>query len=408
MAGSVWLFTMRFPYGSGEPFLELELPELCGHFDRVHLVPLFAEGEPREVPANATVEQVLQDPYAGAGPLLLAKRLGDLGRGMRALRREAPSSEVLARRKPELRSRLRQAVQRAEELERHLVGRFDPERDLLYSYWTADWATVLALLKPRHPGWRMVSRVHGFDLFPERDPDGWIPFRSLHLEAMDRIYCVSRAGLETMERLHPEHRERFRLARLGTVDHGPGPWTPSDTLRLVSCGNLVPLKRVDLIVQALAQVERPVRWTHFGDGPERARLEDLVRALPDHIRVEWKGAVPNRELIAWYGEHPVDLFVHVSASEGGVPVALQEAASFGIPLLASDAGGVRELVDERTGVLLPVDLGPGDLARAILDTGKRLGGDAAFREGVRARWAGGFQAPVNFGHFCADLLDLTG
>ncbi|MCB0787245.1 MAG: glycosyltransferase, partial [Flavobacteriales bacterium] len=271
-----------------------------------------------------------------------------------------------------------------------------------------DWATVLALLKHRHPGWRMVSRVHGFDLFPERDPDGWIPFRSLHLEAMDRIYCVSRAGLETMERLHPPFADRFRLARLGTVDHGPGPWTPSDILRLVSCSNLVPLKRVDLLVRALGSVRLPVRWTHFGDGPERGALEAMAGTLPDHIRVVWKGAVPNHELITYYRQHPVDLFVHVSASEGGVPVALQEAASFGIPLLACDAGGVPELVDERTGVLLPMDVGPDSLAGAIVDAGTRLGGDAAFREGVRARWAGGFQAPVNFGHFCADLLDLTG
>ena len=408
MANALWLFTMRFPFGTGEPFLELELPELCRRFDRVHVVPLFQEGEARELPANASVERVLRDPYATAGPALLAKRLGDFRRGMSALRREAPSPEVFVRRRAELRSRLRQAMQRAEWLEGHLAGRFDPQRDLLYTYWTADWATVLALLKRRHPAWHMVSRVHGFDLFPERDPDGWIPFRSMHLEAMDRIYCVSRAGLDTMERLHPAYRDRFHLARLGTVDHGPGPWEPSDTLRLVSCSNLVPLKRVELIVQALGMIGRPVAWTHFGDGPERGRLEAMARALPDHIQVVWTGAVPNRELIAWYREHSVDLFVHVSASEGGVPVALQEAASFGIPLVACDAGGVRELVSEGTGLLLPVDVDPASLARAIVDASTRLGGDPSFRKGVRARWAEGFQAPVNFGQFCDDLLDLMG
>ncbi|MCB0813931.1 MAG: hypothetical protein KDB87_12335, partial [Flavobacteriales bacterium] len=164
MANALWLFTMRFPFGTGEPFLELELPELCRHFDRVHVVPLFREGMPRAMPANAMLEQVLQDPFAAAGPWQLVKHLGNLRRGLRTLRREAPSQDVLARRKADVRSRLRQAIHRAGELEHHLAGRFDPAKDLLYSYWTADWATVLALLKRRHPGWRMVSRVHGFDL----------------------------------------------------------------------------------------------------------------------------------------------------------------------------------------------------------------------------------------------------
>ena len=122
----------------------------------------------------------------------------------------------------------------------------------------------------------------------------------------------------------------------------------------------------------------------------------------------WKGAVPNHELITYYRHHPVDLFVHASASEGGVPVALQEAASFGIPLVACDAGGVRELVSEGTGLLLPVDVDPASLARAIVDASTRLGGDPSFRKGVRAQWAEGFQAPVNFGQFCDDLLDLMG
>ncbi|MBK8614434.1 MAG: glycosyltransferase [Flavobacteriales bacterium] len=50
---------------------------------------------------------------------------------------------------------------------------------------------------------------------------------------------------------------------------------------------------------------------------------------------------------------PWTLFLHLSSTEGGALVALQEAASFGIPLLAADVGGVGETVGPTTGILLP-------------------------------------------------------
>ncbi len=405
---TVWLFTMRFPFGKGEPFLENELPVLCAHFDKVMIVPLFAQGDRRTLPGNAEVVQVLRDPYAGASVMEVLRQGGTYLSCMSALALEAPSPAMFRKRKAELRSRVRQAMRRAADLERVLEENFDPSKELLYSYWTVDWATVLALLKHRHPEWRMVSRVHGFDLFPERAKDGWIPFRSMHLEAMDRIHCVSQAGLDTMSLLHPAHKEKFHLARLGTEDHGPGPWTPSSALRLVSCSNLVPLKRVDLLVEALMRMQRPVQWTHFGDGPERARLERRIADLPANVQVELKGAVANTALMAWYRAHPVDLFVHLSASEGGIPVSIQEAVSFGIPVVACDAGGVREIVGPATGRLLPLECGADLLAGTLEELGSTLAGDRERRKQVRAVWSEGFQAPVNFGHFCASLLQLMG
>jgi glycosyltransferase involved in cell wall biosynthesis len=49
------------------------------------------------------------------------------------------------------------------------------------------------------------------------------------------------------------------------------------------------------------------------------------------------------------------MFIHLSDSEGGVPLALQEAVSCGIPVLACSTGGVVEIVNQDTGVLVPIE-----------------------------------------------------
>lgn len=50
-----------------------------------------------------------------------------------------------------------------------------------------------------------------------------------------------------------------------------------------------------------------------------------------------------------------DLFVNMSLSEG-IPVSIMEAISFGIPIIATNVGGNAEIVNDETGVLIPVNI----------------------------------------------------
>lgn len=400
----LWLFTTRFPRGLTEPFLENELPVLAERFERVRIFPLLPDTGARAVPANVEVTDLFSNAYKAAGPLRMLLSARALREAIGVTRASAPEERVWRERRRDTISRLRQALQRMQVLRQRMGPAYDPASVRLYSYWTADWATVLALWQLHDPRVRFVSRMHGFDLYADRAQGEWHPFRALHLRTVDRVFVASQAGLDHLCARHPEHADRFTLARLGTRDHGIAPWRPGAVLRLASCANLVPLKRVHLISEALMGFAGEVEWTHFGDGPERERIEAIVRALPANVRVRLMGAVPNSKLLQWYASNPVDLFVHTSASEGGVPVALQEAASFGIPLLAFDAGGVREIVNDRTGVLLPADPDAIALRRAME---AHLAGEratAAFREGVRRAWSEGFRSEAAFGTFADHLL----
>ncbi|MCC7501228.1 MAG: glycosyltransferase [Flavobacteriales bacterium] len=175
-------------------------------------------------------------------------------------------------------------------------------------------------------------------------------------------------------------------------------------MRIASCSYLIPRKRVDLWIDVLCRVKVPVEWTHFGDGPERASLETKAASLPSHVRVTWMGGMSNAEIMAWYAANPVHLFALFSELEGGVAVAAQEAASFGIPLLVTDSGGVRDLVNEHTGLLLPTQPDIKEVARWIDAFTASRWGSAEARAGVRAYWQSHFHATTVFDRFSREEL----
>ena len=397
---------MRFPGGMGEAYLENELPVLTQRFGTVTLLPLFkdAKGQ-RPLAPNVAVKYVVPNPYDSASFISKLKYRALAAEVTNEIRKSAPSLWVFTRRWPlEIRPRLSQALQRALALKHAFERGHLSKNALLYSYWAYDWPIALGLLKRIDPSIHFVTRMHGFDLYAERSADGWSSFRDFVMRSADSVHVPSQAGLDHLHVTAAEHAHKVVLSRMGTRDHGLAPWSPDKILRIVSCSNLFALKRVDLLVAALKLLETPVHWTHFGEGPERERLDDVVKDLPPNVTTDFRGATPNAEVINWYKKTHVDVFVHLSSSEGGVPVALQEAASFGIPLLGTDAGGVREIIDNHSGFLLEVDPTAERVAEVLRKFSYGNADVMAFREGVRERWAEGFRAENNFGKLCDRLL----
>lgn len=405
MGRELWIFTIRYPFGNGESFLESELPILARGFKHVRIFPLMPEGEQRPVPKNAEVIQLLgDDAFRAASPVQVLTDLRRWNHVMRISKASAPSPGIFARHRRTLMSRLRQSLYRERVLSARMASKYDPAQVVLYSYWTSDWATVLGLWKLDDPEVRFASRMMGFDMYDHRAPDGWQMLQAFHVQQVERVFTIARAGQEHMKARFPAHAHKFQLSYLATTDHGIGPWAPSATLRIVSCANLVPLKRVHLLAEALALIERPVHWTHFGDGAERSRIEAVIRALPENVTADLKGNRPNAEIINWYKGHAADVFVHTSETEGGAPVALQEAASFGIPLIGADAGGVGEIITPESGMLLPNELSPAELADALRNFQASRWYDPVARVRVRNYWQANFQAEEVHGKLLEQLL----
>ncbi len=117
-----------------------------------------------------------------------------------------------------------------------------------------------------------------------------------------------------------------------------------DTLRLLTIGRLEPQKRVDrllnLIAQLRQQVKRPFTLTIAGDGSLRAELEQQARALgllPGVV--EFRGIVKNTAPL--YRE--ADVFLLASDYEG-TPNVVMEAMAASLPIVCTNVGGVAEII----------------------------------------------------------------
>lgn len=135
---------------------------------------------------------------------------------------------------------------------------------------------------------------------------------------------------------------------------------------LLSVGNLLPVKRHELVIEALEIVRRShpqARLAIVGGGPRQAFLEERARARGLSDVVLFAGAVPQTALSRWYSA--ADVLVLASSREGW-PNVLLEAMACGTPVVASDVGGVREIVTDRIlGSVLEMQTAQ-DVASAIM------------------------------------------
>ena len=123
---------------------------------------------------------------------------------------------------------------------------------------------------------------------------------------------------------------------------------------ILSVGRLVPLKNLTLLVDAVSRIRATRPSVHLlvvGEGPERARLEQQASARGIADAVTWVGYVPQADTPAYY--RSADVFA-LSSDFDNSPNAVLEAMACGLPIVATDVGGVAAFVDaNRGGALVP-------------------------------------------------------
>lgn len=227
----------------------------------------------------------------------------------------------------------------------------------------------------RLAGWlaRVPARiftVHGwaFAAYAGRTSTLYLVADRLMRPLTTRWICVAdnelRLGLEART---CEGRRTVVIRNAIDVSSAPRAAPEAGRARLVFVGRLKYPKDAGTLVEAAALLEdRDFELVIVGDGPERPALEAAAR----DDRIRFAGArddVP--DLLAASA-----VFVLSSRSEG-LPISVLEAMAAGLPVVASDVGGLREqVVHDETGLLVP----PAD-ARALADALARLVDDPALR-----------------------------
>jgi glycosyltransferase involved in cell wall biosynthesis len=363
----LFYFTYCYPYGMGEEWKANELRELVKKFDQITVVPFFYGGNfdnPKTLPAGVkSVTPLFRDMVNMDQRTNLFKIISSPKSP--AFLKEFVSKKIFLS-KHRLISWLGTTRHVIRLLEHPLLQEIikSGDRDtVLYFYWGKGTSEILPFIDNRKFKMTFV-RMHRFDLF-EYVNNNYIPYRGELLDKISVAAPTSVAGKEHLEKKYPRAKAKIEVFRCGTNGNGKKSTASTDqVLRVVSCSGLSPVKRVHLMIESLQHIHFPIQWIHLGDGQLSAELRELAQQLGVHDRFIFKGMVPTEEVINYYTANTIDLFVNTSSSEG-VPFSIMEAFSAGIPVMATDAGGTGEIVDDIVGKLLPNGVTPALLAEDL-------------------------------------------
>jgi glycosyltransferase involved in cell wall biosynthesis len=385
----IHLVTREYPYGSGEAFVADEVMRLS-RIARVVVVPAFpTAGGRRELPTGVKLDDTLAE-RSLVSVRTLALLPAVARQAIRDLRRRPtwPMRPGMVRAMLGYVIRGARAANWATDLMTAGATRHGPPPRFLCTWSNAE-AFGLALAVLRHPRIRLICRTHGFDVDETVYPGGHLPFRDAIADASLALGPISEAGAAILRGRHPEHAARIVVARLGVdapVGTEEAPWPVDPAIRTIAtCSRDHPVKRLNLVADAIAAaagMEPARRWTwlHLGGGVDRLRMQLAARS--SDVELVAPGMVPRERIFQSYRTHRPQVFVNLSSSEG-VPVTIMEALSLGIPVVATQAGGTGELVDDTVGRLLPVAVDAVTAARAIIDVADA---SPSLREAARERW----------------------
>ncbi len=464
----VVLFTNTFPYGVGETFLEDEIPLLSDAFDRVIVYPLHMPDNPisngysrgdRIAPYNFEVRPPILDfdnknrwKLLSRGLFCMSWARGFSWELIRIFRNffngsnNAPANnpKEISKAGAEKQGFFREFKRRLNELSNSLwifanytlllramlanrkalrAIRADLDR-VAYFYWGDKSAMLIPYLKQSVAAGstKFVARFHGSDLY--ESAKGFLPYRRNIFKSLDYAIAISNNGAEYIRNnysrwLHSS--DAIKIFPLGSMNPMPVPMMQhTHKFRIMSCSNVIPLKRVGMIAEALQQLGKNmstllelssqningIEWVHFGDGPLLNEVKSKCNGLPSFMKAIFMGQQPHENVMDYYVRNRVDLLVQVSTSEG-VPVSIMEAMSFGTPVVATNVGGVSEIVNNNNGTLLEKNLSVKNLADAIYSY---LNMDEATtdikRQAAFSTWQEHWNGASNYAAFADFLKDL--
>lgn len=360
-----------YPFGYGEPFFEDELKIIHSFFFKITIVITEINSKDANkklffVPENAKISFLKKsNQYKLMSLKYIFRRL--FWEELIYVKKHLKINLSLNNIKTALEA-LKQAFDIKSFIKENIVSSSKNE-SILYSYWCTNYTLGMCLGKEKQH--KLISRIHGWDLYFERAAFNYLPFRKQIIENLNSLITISDNGrnylIQKFDDLNTGNivTHRIGISNTFNLHHTKG---NSSTLKLLSISSIVPIKRVELIIEALTLISNlKIDWTHIGTGPEMDMFLDFAQARLRkklNINYSFKGLLKKDDVFSTMQNGNFDLFINVSISEG-IPVSIMEAYSFGIPAIATDVGGTSEIVNNENGILLKSNPLPKDVSQAI-------------------------------------------
>ena len=353
MANRLAVFVEDYPYSTGEPFFHAELKELIPQFDEIRVICKHAVAR-RKSPPDFALPEGVELIELNSRPSTWSKVLSLVwvlvsGRWFsifKDLRRTKTPLNVYTF-KVAL-AYMESAARMEKELAQAWKG---PLKGWIwYSYWCDDAAYLLAQWQKKGKIDRSFCRVHNTDVYMERHPFAYLPFRKFIHEQLSGILAISDHARRYLWVQTPRASSRILLSRLGVPSQEAIPAANGNPFRLLSLSKISPVKNLEGLMQALSQWDGPeIEWHHFGSASKaqygneiQHKMQELATANP-RIQVHAHGFVPPDEMMQRIRALQPHALINTSFFEG-IPVSMMEVSSLGIPVLGPEICGVPELV----------------------------------------------------------------
>ena len=239
--------------------------------------------------------------------------------------------------------------------------------DLIHANWSANG--FIACIAGRIARKPVVTTLRGADVNRASHSPVDRFFLKRCLKFSDSIITVSDAIRKIIKNKYPQWSDKVVTIPNGVDNKFIGigadrDYKTSDRIRFVTIGSLIPRKRIETILYALSRIKTldGIELSVIGDGPEEQFLKELTLDLDLAGCVEFLGPISHAK-VPGHLQYS-DGFILSSTSEGR-PNALLEAMASGVPVIASNIAGVRELIEDgKTGLLFDVDH-PEQLAKQL-------------------------------------------
>lgn len=268
--------------------------------------------------------------------------------------------------------------------------------DLVHAHWwfpgglVGTWAATLADIP-------LLTTMHGSDVRLMRNAPRARPLLRHVIRKSSGVTTVSHWLAQELRALVPSARPTVAPMPVDTTLFTPpgagegsagGPGAGERTAdRLLVVGRLNAQKGITHLIAALAQMRTEAWLDVVGDGPDRAALEQQARAAGVAARITWHGALPQQALPALYRRAAALVVPSIDEGLGLVAVEAQLCAT---PVVASDSGGLPDVVRHgQTGILVP-PANPAALAAALDDLLSRPDRGLALGQAARVHALGTF------------------
>ncbi|MDQ2918431.1 MAG: glycosyltransferase [Verrucomicrobiota bacterium] len=260
----------------------------------------------------------------------------------------------------------------------HLLRVLETKRaDLLHIY----FGHIAVHLLPLIQQWKKPTVVsfHGADVIVELEKPAYRAATMRILEETRLILVRSDSLKQALVRLGAA-KEKIRLQRTGVplndFEFRPRQWPDDGAWRFLQACRLIEKKGLPTSLRAFAAFVRQYPQAHFtiaGDGPLLDELRQLANELQVAERVNFPGFVSQPQLRdLYYRSH---IFLHASetgvdGNQEGVPNSMLEAMSTGLPVFATNHGGIPEAIEDGVSGFLVNEGDVDGLTNAIFDATK--------------------------------------